>query len=165
MSKKDFQNLNCSIAQALDQIGEHWTLMILRNAFHGIRHFEDFQKQLDISPTILSIRLKKLTNNGIFSKQKNKDDGRSIEYRLTEKGMEIYPVMIALLNWGEKYTPSPTGERIRLVDRQNGLPLPPVQVISSDGRALKPQDVTVLPGMGTDDQLMDLITYRKKRKN
>ncbi len=165
MSKRDFQGLNCSIAQALDQIGEHWTLMILRNAFHGVRRFEDFQKQLSISPTILSARLKKLTNNNILRKEKNKKDGRSIEYRLTEKGLDIYPILIAMLDWGEKYAPSTEGERIRLVDRKEGRPVRPVRVLADDGRPLTPRDVTVLPGDGTDDILQNLIDHRENRKS
>ncbi len=165
MSKRDFQDLNCSIAQALDQIGEHWTLMILRNAFHGVRRFEDFQKQLSISPTILSARLKKLTINDILKKEKSKKDGRSIEYRLTEKGLDIYPILISMLDWGEKYAPSGHGERIRLVDRKEGQPVRPVRVLANDGRVLTPKDVTVLPGDGTDNTLQDLISHRENRKS
>ncbi|WP_415237379.1 winged helix-turn-helix transcriptional regulator [Sneathiella sp.] len=161
MSKKDFKDLNCSIAQTLDQIGEHWTFMILRNAFMGIRRFEDFQQQLSISPTVLSQRLKKLTENDILEKRKSKTDGRSVEYKLTEKGLDIYPILIALMDWGEKYAPSSCGERLLLVDRHDGKPIGPVSVLAHDGRRLSARDVQVLPGNGADEPMIDLVHHRK----
>ncbi|WP_169545531.1 winged helix-turn-helix transcriptional regulator [Sneathiella aquimaris] len=161
MSKKDFKDLNCSIAQTLDQIGEHWTFMILRNAFMGIRRFEDFQQQLSISPTVLSQRLKKLTENDILEKRKSKTDGRSVEYKLTEKGLDIYPILIALMDWGEKYAPSSCGERLLLVDRQDGKPIGPVSVLAHDGRPLTARDVQVRPGNGADEPMIDLVHHRR----
>jgi len=164
MSKKKFDNLDCSVAQALSQIGEHWTLMILRNAMHGIRRFEDFQTELNISPTVLSSRLKSMVKNDILYQKKSKKDGRSIEYRLTQKGLDVYPIIVSLLDFGEKYMPSGKGPRIQLVEKRSGKPVRKVRVQSEDGRDLTPFDVKVVAGDGADNRMKQLIDFRERRK-
>jgi DNA-binding HxlR family transcriptional regulator len=162
MSRTDLKKIDCSVAQTLDQIGEWWTLLILRDAFHGIKRFDDFQTQLEISPTVLSARLQSLTKNGILEKLKSRTDGRAFEYVLTKKGLDLYPVLLSLMTWGEKYVPNVDGPRMQLLDKKNLRPIQPVGVRSEDGRVLSARDVIVKPASGSDDRMTSLINYRQK---
>lgn len=160
MSRTDLKKFDCSVAQTLDQIGEWWTMLILRNAFHGFKRFDDFQAQLEISPTVLSARLKALTKNGILEKRKSTDDGRASDYILTEKGLDLYPILISMLEWGEKYAPSSAGPRIKLIDKRNHKPIQSVSVLAHDGRKLGAKDVMVYADKGSDSRMEQLINYR-----
>ena len=154
--------MDCSVAQTLELIGEWWTLLILRNAFHGMRTFDEFQKQLGISTSVLSARLKKLTDAGVLSRQSSKDDGRSVEYRLTEKGLELYPVMISLMQWGDKWRPNGRGLRLDLRERKTGRRIAGVRVVSANGEPLGPRDVEVRAGPGADATARSLVSLRKR---
>ncbi|MCR9213441.1 MAG: helix-turn-helix transcriptional regulator [Proteobacteria bacterium] len=162
MSRTDLKKFDCSVAQTLDQIGEWWTLLILRDAFHGIKRFDDFQEQLEISPTVLSARLQSMTKNGILEKRKSKTDGRAFEYVLTEKGLDLYPVLLTLMAWGDKYSPNAAGPRMELLDKKTGRPIQSIHVLSEDGRRLSAKDVYVKTAAGTDQRMASLINYRAK---
>ncbi|HEX7782947.1 MAG TPA: helix-turn-helix domain-containing protein [Sphingobium sp.] len=127
--------LTCGLPSALEAMGEKWSFLILRGALAGTRHFEDFQSTLGIARNILANRLARLVEKGIMVRQPMSCDRRKVEYRLTEKGKELAPVMIALRQWGEKWecgVPSvPT-----LADRRDGQPIQPIRILSHDGRAL-----------------------------
>jgi len=157
MKKTSFAGMNCSVAQALEQIGEWWSLLILRNAFNGMRTFDQFQRTLGIATNILTARLQKLVAEGILERAPDPQDGRRVEYRLTEKGLELYPIVVSLYQWGEKWAPNPNGSRVHLIERATGRPIAPVQVLASDGRALHPTEVWVEPGSGADDHVHELV--------
>ena len=154
--------MDCSVAQTLELIGEWWTLLILRNAFLRMRTFDEFQKQLGISTSVLSARLKKLTDAGVLSRQSSAHDGRSAEYRLTEKGLELYPVMIALMQWGDKWRPNGRGLRLDLRERKTGRRIAGVRVLSAAGEPLGPRDVEVRAGPGADATARSLVSLRKR---
>jgi DNA-binding HxlR family transcriptional regulator len=97
------QDENCSVARTLSVIGDRWTMLILRDAFLSIRKFEDFQKDLGISRQRLSERLKKLVDEGVLKKTAYQSGPERFEYRLTAKGLDLYPVIMAIVNWGDKY--------------------------------------------------------------
>jgi len=162
MNNTDIELLDCGVAQTLNQIGERWTLLILRDAFHGIKRFDDFQNQLKISPTVLSARLQSLTRNGILEKRKSRADGRAFEYVLTTKGLDLYPVLLSLMAWGEKYIPNGQGPRMQLLDKKTLRPIRAVHVLAEDGRELGAKDVIVRPTAGSDDKTLALINYRQK---
>tara|TARA_R110000764_G_scaffold48044_4_gene106916 strand:- start:6123 stop:6575 length:453 start_codon:yes stop_codon:yes gene_type:complete len=149
--------MDCSVAQTLDIVGEWWSLLILRNAFHGMRTFDAFQKQLDISSSVLSARLKKLTEAGVLIKVPCSDDKRSFEYRLTPAGLDLYPVLIGLMQWGEKWRPNTRGQRMVLLEKATGKPLQGVEVLSADGRPLKAWQVQPVAGPGADEHVHELI--------
>ena len=157
MSRTPLNHMDCSVAQTLDIVGEWWSLLILRNAFHGMRTFDAFQKQLDISSSVLSARLKKLTEAGVLIKVPCSDDKRSFEYRLTPAGMDLYPVLIGLMQWGEKWRPSTRGQRMVLLEKATGKPLQGVEVLSADGRPLKAWQVQPVAGPGADEHVHELI--------
>ncbi len=154
---------DCGIARALDVVGEWRTLLVLRNLFIGMRTFDAIQAHLSISPSVLAARLKTLTEAGVVEKRPRPDDGRSHEYRLTEKGLDLYPVLVALLDWGEKWAPNGQGPRMTLLERSTGRPVRPMAVMSEDGRPLSPRDVTPVAGPGADD-LIRALTARWRRK-
>ena len=125
----------CGLPSALEVMGERWSFMILRASFNGIRHFEDLQSQLGIARNILSNRLHRLVENGILKREPCPDDRRRIEYRLTEKGIDLLPALIALRQWGEKYS-AKTQSSLTIVDARDRKPIAPIRLHAADGRPL-----------------------------
>lgn len=148
MKLKSFEHFNCSLAQTLSVIGEHWTLLIIRDAFFGLRRFDQFQNSLGIARNVLSDRLKKLVQAEVLQKS---DGPGHPEYRLTDKGLALQPIMIAMTQWGDTYLPHPDGKRISFVDRQNGKPIKPVGIYSAEGKRLKPKEIKATAGPALRD--------------
>ena len=123
----------CGLPSALEVMGERWSFMILRAAFNKVRHFEEFLDTLGIARNILSNRLSRLVENGILKREHCADDRRRIEYRLTEKGFDLLPAMLALRQWGEKYTMNVPSNPV-LVDKRDGVPIAPIGIRAADGR-------------------------------
>lgn len=158
MSRTSFETMNCPVAQTLNLVGEWWSILILRNAFCGMTRFQDFQQHLGIATGTLTSRLQRLTENGIFERVRCQVDGRSYEYKLTEKGLELSPMLLALTEWGEKWAPNPKGRRIRFVERSTGLDIGGVSAISADGkRTLGLAELEVLLGAGADGKTDALL--------
>lgn len=130
----------CGLPEALEVMGERWSFMILRASFNGLHHFEEFLTELGIARNILSNRLAKLVEHGILNREPCADDKRRIEYRLTEKGFDLLPAMLALRQWGQKYGVE-IEENPVLVDAQDRLPIGPVSMLAHDGRILGPDDL------------------------
>ena len=128
--------IDCGLPQALEVMGERWSFMILRASFNGLKHFEEFLTELGIARNILSNRLAKLVDHGILQRKPCEDDRRKIEYRLTEKGFDLLPAMVALRQWGQKYGSEAVSEDPVLVDERDRLPVGPVSMLSHDGRIL-----------------------------
>ncbi len=128
--------IDCGLPQALEVMGERWSFMILRASFNGLKHFEEFLSELGIARNILSNRLAKLVEHGILKREPCEDDRRKIEYRLTEKGFDLLPAMVALRQWGQKYGSELVTEDPVLVDEIDRLPVGPVSMLSHDGRIL-----------------------------
>jgi DNA-binding HxlR family transcriptional regulator len=103
MRRTRFAGMRCSVAQALDVVGEWWTLLVLRDAFRGVRRFDDFQRDLGIARNVLSDRLQTLVDHGILERRPYCERPPRHEYRLTEKGLDLYPVIVGLLQWGDKW--------------------------------------------------------------
>lgn len=130
----------CGLPEALETMGERWSFMILRAAFNGLHHFEEFLGELGIARNILSNRLAKLVDHGILNREPCPDDRRRIEYRLTGKGLDLLPAMLALRQWGQKYG-SEMEENPVLVDARDRLPIGPVSILAHDGRILEYMDL------------------------
>jgi len=122
-----------------------------------MRTFDEFLDHLDLSPSVLSDRLAVLTREGIFRRAPNPKDGRSVEYRLTEKGIDLYPIIVAMLDWGERWAPSKKGTRIRLVEKANGEQIQGAKVVSQSGHFLTPYDVETVAGPGADAKIKALV--------
>ena len=133
--------LCCPIPAAVELIGEKWAFLILRGAFNGLQHFEHFQAGLGIARNILSDRLAKLVCGGILERSADPSDRRKVIYSLTEKGEALLPVMLAVRQWGERWSGS--GEpQIALADLRDGRPIRRICVQSQDGRELQLSDLT-----------------------
>lgn len=145
MRYKSFEHMNCSLAQTLEVIGERWTLLILRDAFFGIKRFGHFQRRLGISRNILAARLGRLCDEGILERRVT-DESAHAEYFLTDKGLDLQPILLAMTHWGDRHKPHPEGDRLVFVERKSGEPIRPMGVISRDGRRLKPRDIKATPG-------------------
>jgi len=152
---------DCGVAQALNVVGEWRTLLVLRNLFNGMRTFDALQTHLQISSSVLTARLKTLTEAGVVRRVPAARDGRSVEYRLTEKGLDLYPVLVALMQWGERWAASPDGPRLILTERATGAPVRRMAVTAQDGRALRPQEVQPVLGPGGSDTLRALLAHRR----
>ncbi len=100
---------NCSIARTLDVVGEWWTPLILRDAFRGTTRFDDFQASLGMARSVLTSRLRKLTDQGILQRHAYCEHPPRYEYKLTEKGLALFPVIAAMLHWGDTWAPTPAG--------------------------------------------------------
>ena len=136
----------CSLPRALESMGERWSFLILRAAFNGLHHFEDFQSELGIARNILANRLARLVENGIMERSPLPTDRRKIAYKLTDKGHALLPTMVALRQWGERWETGVPAFPV-LVDARDRLPVQPVAVLSHDGRVLSKHDlVWALPG-------------------
>lgn len=103
MLKRDYPTQFCSIASTLEVIGERWTLLIVRDVFLGVRRFEDLQRHLGVARNILQVRLERLVEEGVLVKRPYQDRPLRCEYRLTEKGADLWPVLVAMLQWGDRY--------------------------------------------------------------
>jgi DNA-binding HxlR family transcriptional regulator len=130
----------CGLPTALEAMGERWSFMILRGAFNGIRHFEEFLSEIGIARNILANRLNKLTESGILHRTPCPEDRRKVEYRLTPKGLELLPAMIALRQWGERWGSGVPSNPV-LVDEIDRQPILPVTIRSHDDRILGPMDL------------------------
>ena len=136
----------CSLPRALESMGERWSFLILRAAFNGLHHFEDFQAQLGIARNILANRLARLVENGIMERAPLPADRRKIAYKLTDKGRALLPTMVALRQWGERWETGVPAFPV-LVDARDRKPVQPVAVMSHDGRVLGKHDLLwAVPG-------------------
>ena len=133
--------VECGLPSALEAMGERWSFMILRASFNGIHHFEEFLEQLGIARNILSNRLSRLVENGILKREHCADDRRRIEYRLTEKGFDLLPAMLALRQWGEKWELGTPSNPV-LCDTSEGRPIARIGIHAADGRLLDHHQLT-----------------------
>jgi DNA-binding HxlR family transcriptional regulator len=140
--------LHCPLPHAVELIGEKWAFLILRGAFNGLQHFEQFQAGLGIARNILSDRLAKFVVGGILERSQDHSDRRKVIYSLTEKGEALLPVVVALRQWGEEWGHGPPP--IVLVDCTEGKPVRRIAVQAQDGRELKLQELKWVARDGAD---------------
>ncbi|ADR58235.1 winged helix-turn-helix transcriptional regulator [Pseudomonas sp. YQ_6] len=136
----DEKNAQCPVARALEVLGDRWALMILRDAFDGLRRFSEFQKNLGLAKNILTSRLKLLVESGLLMTQPASDGSAYKEYVLTDKGRSVFPVVVGLRQWGERFLFEAGEARSELVDGVTGQALEILQVRGQDGRVLHPED-------------------------
>ncbi|MFT4046858.1 MAG: helix-turn-helix domain-containing protein [Solimonas sp.] len=146
----------CGVARPLDAIGDWWSLLIVRDAFDGLRRFGEFQKNLGLAKNILSVRLRKLVAHGILDTVPAAEGGAYREYVLTEKGRGLFTLLVALRQWGDAFFFEPDEAHAQLVDKQAGLPVRKLELRAHDGRVLEPEDMVV--------RLPEASTSRRRRK-
>ncbi len=138
----------CSVARSLAIIGDRWTMLVLRNAFLGTRRFDDFQATLGVTRHVLSERLKRLVEESILKKVPYQDRQERFEYRLTEKGRELYPVLLALTAWGDKWLDGGLGAPLQYRHHKCGKVFTPTMTCSECGEPVHPREVTPQAGPG-----------------
>src|SRR5450755_3638255 len=144
----DYDPANCAIGAAVAIIGERATFLVLREAFNGVRRFADMQRRTAIPRQVLSDRLGRLVDEGLLRKVPYRDSGqrRRDEYRLTDKGLDLYPVLVALMQWGDQHAADPAGPPVLLQHRDCGEPVQ-LQLSCRAGHVLNSaRDVTPAPG-------------------
>jgi DNA-binding HxlR family transcriptional regulator len=146
--KIDLGEANCGIARSLQIIGDRWTLLIVREAFHGRQRFGEFQKSLGLAKNILSVRLKKLIDDGIFEIESVDDSPLSRRYCLTPKGEQLCVVLVALWQWGGENCFEGDALNSSMVDKFTGATLPKLQLTAQDGRILGPRDFHLKSSFG-----------------
>jgi DNA-binding HxlR family transcriptional regulator len=141
---------NCGIKRALDVLGEKWTLLILREAIYGLRRFDDFARALKCGRGILSSRLKTLVQAKILERRSYAEPGDRPrpEYHLTEKGRDLYPAMLALSQWSDRWDLPKAGPAARVVDKQTKRAVSVVMTSRTDSKSLTMNDILIRPGPG-----------------
>ncbi|WP_442798270.1 winged helix-turn-helix transcriptional regulator [Pantoea vagans] len=141
MAKQEaLRTSECPVARTLESIGERWCMMIVREAFDDVRRFSDFQRNLGLAKNILASRLKQLVEVGVFEIAPASDGSAYNEYVLTERGRALFPVVVAMRQWGERYLFEKGEMHSVLLDNAEGKPLPRLEVRSSEGQKLDPAD-------------------------
>lgn len=143
----------CSLARTLAIIGNRWTMMILREAFVGVRRFEAFQERLGLSKALLSERLKGLVEQGVLDRRPYQDRPERFEYRLTAKGLDLYPVLIAMVTWGNTHEAGEKGPPLIHHHKTCGHDFAAVMTCGECAEALDAREVSVRPGAGFEDVL------------
>jgi DNA-binding HxlR family transcriptional regulator len=158
MQRKSFGNMQCPIARSLERVGEWWSILILRDALHGLRRFDEFQKSLDIAPNMLTRRLNALVKSGLLKRQRYSERPPRYEYVLTERGRDFRQVLVALLAWGNKYF-APEGASVLLVDKETGAVADPVLVDRATGREVRRPDFEFAPGPAAGDRIRRRLAF------
>jgi DNA-binding HxlR family transcriptional regulator len=147
MLGRTYEGQNCSVAKALELVGERWTVLILREVFFGRRRFDEMADNLQIARNVLTARLGRLTEEGVLEKVAYQERPERFEYRLTEKGLDLWPVLVTLMQFGDRYY-APAGPPIVLTHRDCGGTVDEHRICAQCGARLGPKDVRAHQGSG-----------------
>lgn len=161
MRHTEFPSQTCSIARSLEIFGEWWTLLIIREAFFGTERFSEFEMRLGISKNVLSERLAKLVDEGILDRTPVPGRGNPVVYRLTESGRDLLPIIVALMQWGDRWT-NRKGAPVRLLQQKTGREVRRLTVASADGKPLAAGEIVVVPGPGADTSIKERFGTRRE---
>jgi DNA-binding HxlR family transcriptional regulator len=151
VKRVSFEDMNCTLARSLEQVGEWWTLLILRDCFLGVRRFDDFRRRLGISRNVLSERLDKLVADGILERRPYQQNPVRCEYRLTDKGRDLWPVIVSLRQWGDRWLAGEGNQPAIMVHDQCGQVTSAVLHCDRCGEPITPRQVRLEPGPGLTD--------------
>lgn len=147
MERKSFADMHCSVAQCLEVVGEWWTMLIVRDAFLGVTRFDEFQGRLGISRNVLGQRLARLVETGVLAKVPYSEHPPRFDYRLTDKGRDLWPVLTAMRQWGDRHA-APDGPPVQLIHQECGQLSEALMVCSACGEPIGPRDVEAVSGPG-----------------
>lgn len=151
MQRTSFEDMECSVARCLEVVGEWWSLLIVRDAMLGVTRFDDFHARLGISRNILTQRLNRLVDNGVLKRVRYSDRPPRSEYRLTAKGRDLWLVVTAMRQWGDRWA-SPAGSPVLIRHKSCGQIVSAVPTCSGCGEMLEPHAVTPVPGPGASPE-------------
>jgi len=149
-------NKECSVARAMDAIGDRWSILLLREAYYGVKRFDQFEYYVGVASNILSARLKKLVDAGIMTRVPLPEHAGRYEYVLTEKGRDFFPTYLALKKWGDDWLAEPAGPQVVFNERANGRPIKYPEIRTASGKPLGIEDIQVVPGSGA-------VPFNRKR--
>jgi len=149
MQRKSFSDMQCPIARSLERVGEWWSILILRDAFHGLTQFDQFHKSLGIAPNMLTRRLNSLVEAGLLERRRYSEHPPRDEYALTERGRDFRPILWALLAWGNRHF-APEGPSVVIVDAQTGKLADPILVDRNTGKIMTADSFRSVPGPAAD---------------
>jgi DNA-binding HxlR family transcriptional regulator len=141
-------NKECSMARAMDVVGDRWTILILREAYYGVTRFDEFEYYVGVAPNILSNRLKKLVDAGMMTRVPLPEHSGRFCYVLTEKAGDFFPAYLALKKWGDDWLAEPEGPQVVFCDRKAGHAIIYPKFLNASGKPLRLEDVEVIPGAG-----------------
>ena len=153
MQRKSFGDMPCPIARSLERVGEWWSILILRDAFYGLTRFDEFQKSLNIAPNILTRRLNALVEAGLLKRRRYSTRPPRYEYLLTERGRDFWPVMQAMLAWGNRHF-APKGPSVVITNRETGEAADPVLIDRVSGRPLSDPVFRIAPGPAANERVL-----------
>src|ERR1700704_5746629 len=145
MQRKSFGRMGCPIARSLERVGEWWSILILRDALHGLTRFDQFQKSLGIAPNMLARRLNALVEAGLLQRSRYSERPPRCEYVLTVRGRDFRPIIVALLAWGNRHF-APEGPSVLLVNAKTGAAVDPILVDPATGRPIEAPDYALIAG-------------------
>jgi DNA-binding HxlR family transcriptional regulator len=149
-------NKQCSMARAMAVVGDRWSILILREAFYGVKRFDEFEYYVGIAPNILSNRLKKLVDAGVMTRVPLAEHAGRYEYALTEKGRDFFPAYLALKKWGDDWLAEPKGPQVVFREREAGRAVQYPELRAASGKRLRLEDVEVVAGSGA-------VAFNRKR--
>jgi DNA-binding HxlR family transcriptional regulator len=145
----EYPGQTCSIAESLEVIGERWSLLIVRDVLNGNRRFGQIQESLGVARNVLSARLQRLVAEGILERRPYQRSPQRFEYFLTEKGLDLWPALVALLNWGDRYSTNPAGPPKIIVHKECGGRVSDRGICEECGQLLHARDARQVPGPGS----------------
>jgi len=145
MQRKSLSRMPCPIARSLERVGEWWSILIMRDALHGYRKFDEFQQSLGIAPNMLTRRLTALVEDGLLERRRYSEHPPRDEYVPTQRGREFAPVLVALMAWGNRHF-APEGPAVQVVDAKTGTPAEPILVDRATRRPIAAPDFTFAAG-------------------
>jgi DNA-binding HxlR family transcriptional regulator len=160
MGRHRFSRENCSVARTLEVVGDWWSLLLIREAFTGTRRFADFEANLDIAKNVLTQRLRHLVHHGVFQRVDAGEHGRRYEYELTAMGRDLFTLLTALRQWGDRWVFGPGREPLLVEDVRTGRPIPRLRVLGEDGAPLSGRDLRVVAGPGARGRTRARLTAR-----
>jgi DNA-binding HxlR family transcriptional regulator len=149
-------NKECSVARAMEIVGDRWSILLLREAYYGVRRFDEFEYYIGIAPNILSSRLKKLVDGGIMARVPSTERAGRYEYVLTEKGKDFFPAYLAIKKWGDDWLAEPAGPQVVFNDRSSGEEINYPKLLTAHGKPLRVEDVEIVAGAGA-------VPFNRKR--
>jgi len=167
MQHKSFDTMQCPIARSLERVGEWWSILILRDAFHGLTRFDQFQKSLDIAPNMLTRRLNGLVEAGLLERRRYSERPPRDEYVLTPRGRDFRPVLWALIGWGNKHF-APEGPSVVVVEAATGAVADPILVDRISGHAMEEPHFFPIAGPAADENTRrryDFIARRRAERS
>jgi DNA-binding HxlR family transcriptional regulator len=165
VKRSSLDSMNCSLARSLEVVGEWWTLLIVREAMWGTSRFDDFHRRLGIARNILVTRLATLERFGVIERRPSAENARLHDYLLTEKGWDLFPTVVALMQWGDRWIHAKQGPPIEFFDRAKGQRIQTLSVRNARGRLLRPDQVAIEAGPGARKETVKRAELARRGRN